>query len=87
MGQVIILARESGLRLELSDIPVKSLVPEALAVRAFSSQQLMPCCIPLSLICFYHGSHAHPQMNSCKSYQPSMRVGPSNVVMQRLQAK
>jgi bifunctional aspartokinase / homoserine dehydrogenase 1 len=30
--QVIILARESGLRLELSDIPVRSLVPEALRV-------------------------------------------------------
>jgi hypothetical protein len=37
LEQVIILARESGLRLELSDIPVKSLVPETLAVRLFSS--------------------------------------------------
>ena len=32
LGQVIILARESGLGLELSDIPVRSLVPEALKV-------------------------------------------------------
>lgn len=31
--QVIILARESGLRLELSDIQVDSLVPEPLKVR------------------------------------------------------
>lgn len=31
--QVIILARESGLKLELSDIPVQSLVPEPLRVR------------------------------------------------------
>jgi aspartokinase/homoserine dehydrogenase 1 len=37
LEQVTILARESGLRLELSDIPVKSLVPETLAVRLFSS--------------------------------------------------
>jgi len=37
LEQVIILARESGLRLELPDIPVKSLVPETLAVRLFSS--------------------------------------------------
>ena len=33
MLQVIILARESGLKLELSDIPEKSLVPEPLRVR------------------------------------------------------
>ena len=33
MLQVIILARESGLKLELSDIPEKSLVPEPLKVR------------------------------------------------------
>lgn len=32
--QVIILARESGLKLELSDIPVENLVPEQLRVRA-----------------------------------------------------
>ena len=32
MLQVIILARESGLKLELSDIPEKSLVPEPLRV-------------------------------------------------------
>lgn len=31
--QVIILARESGLKLELSDIPVENLVPEPLRVR------------------------------------------------------
>lgn len=31
--QVIILARESGLKLELSDIPVDNLVPEPLRVR------------------------------------------------------
>lgn len=31
--QVIILARESGLKLELSDLPVQSLVPEPLKVR------------------------------------------------------
>jgi len=30
--QVIILARESGLKLELSDIPVENLVPEPLRV-------------------------------------------------------
>lgn len=34
--QVIILARESGLKLELSDLPVHSLVPEPLRVRHFS---------------------------------------------------
>lgn len=33
MLQVIILARESGLKLELSDIPVQSLVPDLLRVR------------------------------------------------------
>lgn len=33
MFQVIILARESGLKLELSDIPVQSLVPEPLKAR------------------------------------------------------
>jgi len=31
--QVIILARESGLKLELSNIPIESLVPEPLRVR------------------------------------------------------
>lgn len=31
MREVIILARESGLKLELTDIPVKGLVPEALS--------------------------------------------------------
>lgn len=30
VAQVIILARESGLKLELSDIPVQTLVPEPL---------------------------------------------------------
>lgn len=33
MVQVIILARESGLKLELSDIPIQSLVPDQLKVR------------------------------------------------------
>jgi hypothetical protein len=37
LEQVIILARESGLKLELSDIPVRSLVPEALRVRLHPS--------------------------------------------------
>lgn len=32
--QVIILARESGLKLELSDIPVENLVPESLKVKS-----------------------------------------------------
>lgn len=34
MLKVIILARESGLKLELSDIPIDNLVPEPLRVRA-----------------------------------------------------
>ncbi|KAK3013087.1 hypothetical protein RJ639_008978 [Escallonia herrerae] len=34
LREVIILARESGLRLELSDIPVESLVPEPLTATA-----------------------------------------------------
>jgi len=29
--KVVILARECGMRLELSDVPIKSLVPDALA--------------------------------------------------------
>ncbi|MBA0852705.1 hypothetical protein Goshw_008639 [Gossypium schwendimanii] len=37
--KVIILARESGLKLELSDIPVQTLVPEPLRVRATASAE------------------------------------------------
>lgn len=35
---MIILARECGLKLELSDIPVQSLVPEPLKVRTNLNQ-------------------------------------------------
>ncbi|PWZ36532.1 hypothetical protein Zm00014a_004513 [Zea mays] len=39
--KVVVLARESGLRLELSDIPVKSLVPETLAQSCSSADEFM----------------------------------------------
>lgn len=43
--QVIILARESGLKLELSDIPVENLVPEPLRVRTnFINYAVMYFC-------------------------------------------
>lgn len=48
--QVIILARESGLKLELSDIPVQSLVPEPLRVRClFPLHTVLICVVALSL--------------------------------------
>ena len=47
MLQVIILARESDIQLELEDIPVKSLVPEPLRV-SFTDLIMLNYCLDLT---------------------------------------
>lgn len=88
MLKVIILARESGLKLELSDIPIENLVPEPLRVRTnfdalFTDHKFaVDTDIPIigcRLVLL--------QRNLCKIYLNLMRIWLETDGMPRMQGK
>ena len=97
MCQVIILARECGLNLELSDIPPESLVPEPLRVsilipwRCSNSiavlgskwmAKFQVLILPDDSFCLFR--QLHHLRNSCKSFLSLIKAGQRSYKLLRL---
>lgn len=88
--QVIILARESGLKLELSDLSDKSLVPEPLKVRTNICHVIRESWIINALfliICLMFCRLVHPLRNLCRSFRSLTKNGHRDFRMQRMLGK